>query len=326
MQKYEASVIIPMYNTEKFIGQCIESLLNQTRKNIEIVVVNDGSTDSSLSIVKAYAEEHDNINLVNKENGGLASARIAGINAAHGEYIGWVDSDDFLSPETYETMIGLLRDNNADCAYFNVDFYPHKVANKAAWFKEYKGVRDWNFIDRNCQPSHFVVSKALLERINLTDKMKEFGEYSWISVMLNAEKIVYTDKKFYHYRVGHGSMSGSGKNGGYKGKVAKFVNGAEVTSKLKKLLVGTPYEQELSEYFDYRYIYALLMLEIVAAINSDKSAYRDASKKLKDMNFRKNKYTKQILDNNHGKLKSFVVRDIVASSYILAKAVTNVVF
>ena len=326
MANYDASVIIPMYNTEKYIGQCIESLLNQTRGNIEIVVVNDGSTDSSPAIVKAYAEEHDNINFVDKENGGLASARIAGIKAAHGKYIGWVDSDDFLEPDTYEVMLKLLEDNNADCAYFNLDFYPHKVANKAAWFKEYKGVIDWNFIDRNCQPSHFVVSKELLDRINLTEKMEEFGEYSWISVMLNAEKIVYTDKVYYHYRVGHDSMSGSGKNGGYKGKVAKFVNGAEVTSKLKKLLVGTPYEQELSAYFDYRYIYALLMLEIVATINSDKEAYQKAAKELKRMDFRKNKYTKLILDYNHGKLKSFVVRNVVANSYILAKAVTSLAF
>lgn len=324
MANYDASVIIPMYNTEKYIRQCIESLLNQTRCNIEIVVVNDGSTDSSLEIVKVYAEKHDNINLVNKENGGLASARIAGIKAANGKYIGWVDSDDFLEPDTYEVMLKLLEDNDADCAYFNLDFYPHKVANKAAWFKEYKGVRDWKFIDRNCQPSHFVVSKALLERINLTDKMEEFGEYSWISVMLNARKIVYTDKICYHYRVGHDSMSGGGVSGGYKGKVAKFANGAEVTSKLKKLLVDTPYEQELSEYFDYRYIYALLMLEIVAAINSDKAAYQKSAEELKKMDFRKNKLTKLILDNNHGKLKSFVIRNVITRTYGVAKAVTAI--
>lgn len=327
MTNYDASVIIPMYNTEKYIGQCIESLLNQTRGNIEIVVVNDGSTDDSLKIVKSYADKHDNINIVNKINGGLASARVAGINAARGKYIGWVDSDDFLEPDTYEIMLNLLEDNNADCAYFNLDFYPHKVANKAAWFKEYKGVRDWNFIDRNCQPSHFVVSKDLLDRINLTDKMMEFGEYSWISVMLNAKKIVYTDKICYHYRVGHGSMSGSGKqHGGYKGKVGKFINGAEMSSSLKKILIGTPYEKELDEYFDYRYIYALLMLEIVAAINSDKESYKRAAEELNRMNYRKNKYTKLILDKNHGKLKSFVVRNIITSFYYPAKFVTSLVF
>ena len=84
MKEYDISVIIPMYNAEKYIGQCIESVLNQTKDNIEIVVVNDGSTDSSLAISKAYADNHDNVLIIDKPNQGVISARIAGLNAAHG--------------------------------------------------------------------------------------------------------------------------------------------------------------------------------------------------------------------------------------------------
>ena len=322
MKEYDISVIIPMYNTEKYIGQCIESVLNQTKDNIEIVVVNDGSTDSSLAISKAYADNHDNVLIIDKPNQGVISARIAGLNAAHGKYIGWVDSDDFVEPNMFEVLYNIILERDLDCAYCNLDFYPKNVRYKSAWFKEYKGTKDWNFIERNSQCWHYLTKRELLNQIGIQELFAEFDEYAWIAVMIHAEKIGYTDKELYHYRVGHQSLSG----GSYKGKVGQFEEGAEISSKLKKLIKDTPYEQELDEYFDYRYIYALLMLEIVAAINSDKEAYKKAAKELKRMDFRKNKYTKVILDNNYGKLKSFVVRNLVTMSYGLAKIITSVVF
>ena len=322
MKDYDISVIIPMYNAEKYIGQCIESVLNQSKDNIEIVVVNDGSTDSSLAIAKAYAENYDDILIIDKPNQGVISARIDGINASHGKYIGWVDADDFLEPSTFEKLYALIIDNNVECSYCNLRFYPQKVANKAVWFKKYEGKIDWNFIERNSQCTHFLTYKELLDRIHINDTFAEFNEYAWISVMLNAKGIAYTDEPLYIYRVGHNSASG----GSYKGKVGQFEEGAEISAKLKKLIKDTPYEQELDEYFDYRYIYALLMLEIVAAINSDKEAYKKAAKELKRIDFRKNKYTKLILDCNHGKLKSFVVRNLATMSYSLAKIITSVVF
>ena len=322
MKEYDISVIIPMYNAEKYIGQCIESVLNQTKENIEIVVVNDGSTDSSLAIAKAYAEIYDDILILDKPNQGVISARIAGINAAHGKFIGWVDSDDFVDPNMFEVLYDIIIECDLDCAYCNLNFYPQNVRYKKAWFKEYKGVKDWNFIERNSQCWHYLTKRELLDQIGIQDLFAEFDEYAWIAVMIHASKIGYTDKELYHYRVGHQSLSG----GSYKGKVGQFEEGAEMSSKLKKLIKGTPYEQELDEYFDYRYIYALLMLEIVSAINSDKEAYQKAASELKRMKFRKNKYTKLILDNNHGKLKSFVVRNLVANSYVMAKIITAVVY
>lgn len=322
MKEYDISVIIPMYNAEKYIGQCIESVLNQTKDNIEIVVVNDGSTDSSLAISKAYADNHDNVLIIDKPNQGVISSRIAGLNVAHGKYVGWVDSDDFVEPNMFEVLYNIILERGLDCAYCNLDFYPKSVRYKSAWFKEYKGTKDWNFIERNSQCWHYLTKRELLNQIGMQDLFAEFDEYAWIAVMIHAEKIGYTDKKLYHYRVGHQSLSG----GNYKGKVNHFEEGAKISAKLKKLIKDTPYEQELDEYFDYRYIYALLMLEIVAAINSDKEAYQNAAKELKRMDFRKNKYTKLILDNNHGKLKSFVVRNLVTMSYSLAKIITSVVF
>ena len=94
---YKVSVIVPVYNVEQYLSDCLESICRQTLKGIEIIVVNDGSTDNSLSIIKVvFNKKYSNIKLINKKNGGLSSARNAGIDMAVGEYLFFVDSDDFI--------------------------------------------------------------------------------------------------------------------------------------------------------------------------------------------------------------------------------------
>ena len=96
----KVSVVIPIYNVEEYIEECLCSVLNQTLKDIEIVCVNDGTKDNSMSIVEKYKGQDDRIVIVNKENGGLSSARNAGIEQAEGEYIYFLDSDDFIAENT----------------------------------------------------------------------------------------------------------------------------------------------------------------------------------------------------------------------------------
>lgn len=99
------SVIVPVYNREKFISKCVDSLLRQTYDNLEIILVDDGSKDSSLDICKRYALKNKKIKVVSKENGGVSSARNAGLKAAGGDYIGFVDSDDKISPGMYNVLL-----------------------------------------------------------------------------------------------------------------------------------------------------------------------------------------------------------------------------
>lgn len=101
---YKVSVIVPVYNVEQYLSDCLESICRQTLKGIEIIVVNDGSTDNSLSIIKSFQQKYSNIKLINKKNGGLSSARNAGIDMAVGEYLFFVDSDDFIDLDTLEKM------------------------------------------------------------------------------------------------------------------------------------------------------------------------------------------------------------------------------
>lgn len=99
------SVVVPVYNVENDLPRCLDSILGQTYSNIEIVAVNDGSTDASSRILDRYAQEHGNIRVIHKENGGVTSARLRGISEARGEWIGFVDGDDEIEPDMYEWLL-----------------------------------------------------------------------------------------------------------------------------------------------------------------------------------------------------------------------------
>ncbi len=110
------SIIVPVYNVEKYLSVCLDSLLNQTLDDIEIICVNDGSTDGSLHILKEYANLDSRIKVICQENRGLAGARNTGIKAASGNYIGFVDSDDWVDDDFFEKLYNTASSSNADIA------------------------------------------------------------------------------------------------------------------------------------------------------------------------------------------------------------------
>lgn len=114
------SVIVSVYNTEKYLERCLKGVENQTYKNLEIILVNDGSTDNSLSILKEHAKKDRRIVIVDKENGGCGASRNAGLKVAHGDYYAFVDSDDQIDTRMYETMLNSLIKNDCElciCGY-----------------------------------------------------------------------------------------------------------------------------------------------------------------------------------------------------------------
>ena len=108
------SVIIPIYNAEKYLDRCIQSVLSQTFKEIEIILVDDGSNDSSLQICQSYADMYADIKVIAQKNSGVSSARNAGIAKAKGEYVMFVDSDDYMLPEMCEIMVNAVKRKHAD--------------------------------------------------------------------------------------------------------------------------------------------------------------------------------------------------------------------
>ena len=110
----ELTIIVPIYNGEKYLNKCIDSILSQTYTDFELILVDDGSTDSSLSICKVYAEADSRVVVYHKENGGLVAARKSGLSLAKGEYIGYVDCDDYIEADMYEKLMSVAKEDGAD--------------------------------------------------------------------------------------------------------------------------------------------------------------------------------------------------------------------
>ncbi|MGB7499878.1 MAG: glycosyltransferase family 2 protein, partial [Moheibacter sp.] len=121
----KVTVIVPVYNTRDYLEKCLDSLVNQTLAEIEIIVVNDGSTDDSQQIIDRYTEKYNQIKSFIKENGGLSDARNFGIDRATGEYIGFVDSDDFVSAEMLENMYKKAIEHRAEIVLCDLEKVDH---------------------------------------------------------------------------------------------------------------------------------------------------------------------------------------------------------
>ena len=108
------SIVVPVYNAENYLEKCINSIIGQTYRNLEIILIDDGSNDNSLSICEKFALQDNRIKVFHQNNGGVASARNKGLSEASGEFIAWVDSDDSIEPEYIEKLYDAVKEYNAD--------------------------------------------------------------------------------------------------------------------------------------------------------------------------------------------------------------------
>ena len=116
MEKIKISVIVPVFNAEKYLKMCLNSLVSQTLKNIEIICIDDGSTDNSLAILDKFKSKDDRIKIIKQKNYGVSMARNNGISEAQGEYIGFVDADDWVDKDFFEKLYNATQKYNADIA------------------------------------------------------------------------------------------------------------------------------------------------------------------------------------------------------------------
>lgn len=123
----EISIIVPVYNVEKYLNKCVDSILNQTFKEFELILVDDGSPDNSGAICDQYAKKDSRVKVIHKENGGLSSARNAGIEVAQGKYLGFIDSDDYIAEDMYELLYNNIIKEDADLSICGIyDVYEEK--------------------------------------------------------------------------------------------------------------------------------------------------------------------------------------------------------
>ena len=319
MKKHKISVIVPIYNSEKYLTECLDSIVNQTLKDIEIICVNDGSTDKSKQIVEKYQKKYNNIVLINKKNQGVINARIDGIKAATGEYIGFVDADDYIENYMYEKLYKLASKNKSDTAICNYRFVPKKVVNKQKWFKEYKGKVDWKFIDKNTIQWNKIVKKTLLEKLEYEKLFKEMGEGCYSIVLINANKIISTNEELYNYRVGHASLSGNFKN----------VKWYKETTKRKEnqynYIKNDNKYKEYQDYFKFGYLYYSLILMVISALNNDKENYYIGKNNIQQENIFKKEY-KEYLRERFSKTKIIFLKYFGTKSYYFMSIATKIIF
>ena len=123
MSEIKVSVIVPVYNVEQYLEECVDSLINQTLKDIEILLIDDGSTDSSGEICDRYAQEYENIRVIHKKNGGLGDARNVGLSKAMGKYVYFIDSDDYLEVNALEMLYKEAAKDNLDVILFSAESF-----------------------------------------------------------------------------------------------------------------------------------------------------------------------------------------------------------
>ncbi|MBA1325633.1 glycosyltransferase [Enterococcus faecium] len=125
------SIIVPVYKVEKYLRKCVDSILAQTFTDFEVILVDDGSPDNSGKICDEYAEKDNRVRVIHKENGGLSSARNAGIDVARGKYLGFVDSDDYIDEDMYEILYENLKIHDADISSVElIPFYGGRYKEK----------------------------------------------------------------------------------------------------------------------------------------------------------------------------------------------------
>ena len=214
------SVIIPVYNVEKYIIECVNSVIAQTYSPFEIILVDDGSTDKSGEICDKFQENNSNIIVLHKNNGGLSSARNAGINIARGEYVTYVDADDVISPCFIERLVDIVEDNNVDVSvgaflFFN-DGEEITVKNgRKGSIKILQGIdacrnllygRNGFYSSACCMLIKVEIAKNNLFPIGKyhEDELTTFRYY------LDSNVVGVTDEQLYLYRQRHGSIMHSG--------------------------------------------------------------------------------------------------------------------
>lgn len=212
-QEDKISIIVPVYNAEKYLNKCLDSLINQTYKNLEIILINDGSKDNSLQICEEYAKEDTRIIVIDKENGGQASARNYGLDVATGKFIGFVDSDDWIDLDTYDYLHYLIKKYRADCSFIKIrkkkydyqsEYITEKIYRNDEILVEYLkyGMKTGEY-----SPCTYLYSKKLLYGLRFP-KGRVNEDIPFIYEALGeADKLVKSNKYCYNYRMSENSTT-----------------------------------------------------------------------------------------------------------------------
>lgn len=210
------SVVVPVYNVEKYLAECLDSILAQTYQNLEIIVVNDGSTDGSPKIVQKYSAKHKSIVVVNKKNGGLSSARNAGIEKATGGYLCFVDSDDMIAPDFIEKLAAAMNPEEgillSTCRYTRRSSDLGKVEDSGTKVVDAKEYLVKTYYQNNAALYSVTVATKMFAK-QLFEKVRFpvgalYEDFAIIDqLVLQSKSVALVDKALYYYRRSEGSIT-----------------------------------------------------------------------------------------------------------------------
>lgn len=204
-EEKKVSIIVPVYNYEEYVSQCIHSLLNQTYKNIEIIIIDDGSTDNSPQICDELSKLDNRIKLKHKSNEGLGKAYQDGLEMATGDYISFVDSDDYIAADTYEFLVPVAEKENADIIEFGTnvvdakgEIYSKVVLKEEVLEGNEKILDDYFFVKTLPHLSAKLINKRMFTDFKFLDHTVAIDELTTMQLLLKCNKLVKTDKVFYY--------------------------------------------------------------------------------------------------------------------------------
>lgn len=279
----EISIIVPVYNTEKHLKKCVDSILAQTFKDFELILVDDGSKDSGRNICDEYIKSDSRVRVIHKENGGVSSARNAGIDLAKGRYIGFVDSDDYIDKDMYETLINDIKQYDANisiCRIYGHNSKNHKLLGYSGNEKMlFNGLTAMGLVLEGKILSAGPVDKLYKAEVfnNIRYPQGKNYEDAFITpeIIFKSERIIYNPAQKYHYIQRNGSITTS------KFKPLDF-NIIEAYSKhLDFIQKKAP---SLKKQAIYRYFWSHMMVldkMVVSEDFNDKEKYELITKKIK---------------------------------------------
>lgn len=214
----EISIIVPIYKVEKYIKRCIDSIINQKFMDFELILVDDGSPDKCGEICDEYALKDSRVKVIHKKNGGLSSARNAGLDIARGKYIGFVDSDDWINEEMYQTLYNLIQEYDCDiaeCCYKKV--YDEKIIEKQRERYEVSILSNIKILEsmyvNNFAGSTISVNKlyrsSLFKNIRFPEGKLNEDQFTTYKLYFNSRKVVSINREMYYYYQSDNSITRS---------------------------------------------------------------------------------------------------------------------
>lgn len=256
------SVIVPVYNTEKYIDECLESITNQTLKEIEILCINDGSTDNSLSILEAWKEKDKRIIVITKNNGGQSSARNLGLQYAKGDYISFIDSDDWIDNNYLEALCNSGEKERSDIVHGNLEriFFEEERKEKTSWINDVlESVDKKNLLDVKNKKvlinANHTCNKIYRRSFLIENKILFFEGLFWednpfvIMTTLMAKKMTIEKDVYYKYRI---------HSNGTTGTAIKDRKPFDIFEIMERLRVWFK-EEKITENLEFEYLYADLL-------------------------------------------------------------------